>query len=354
MKGSYQMKKMKKVCAVLLAVLSVSLLASAFAGEDNNNKVENVTPVASDRPVDLDVGDLQMVAEFEQQVVGVAVSASGRVFVSFPRNGIDTVKKSVAEVIKGKAVAYPNEEINTLNTAAPSTHFLSAQSVYVDSSDTLWVLDVGNLGSGTPLISGGAKLVAIDLTTNAVKRTIVFPDSLITKGTSINDVRFDLRRGGLCVHPGFLSGGGQRHHRGGSVHRQRGAAAGERSHRAARPGFPRDRGGQAICHPGDGRRRAFTGIGRGRRHRGFGGRQAGVLLPDYQPELVFRGCRRADGFHPIRRRRGRDDQEPGRQGRSGWLGSGRAGARLSDERGVQRRLAVRSVAGNGGHFQPDV
>src|SRR5260370_37089526 len=89
MKGSYQMKKMKKTCAVLLAVLSVSLLASAFAGEDNNNVHGTV---------DLDVGDLQMVAEFEQQVVGVAVSASGRVFVSFPRNGIDTVKKSVAEV----------------------------------------------------------------------------------------------------------------------------------------------------------------------------------------------------------------------------------------------------------------
>lgn len=187
------MKKMNKACAVLLAVLSVSLLASAFAGQDNKHKVENVTPVASDRPVDLDVGDLQMVAEFEQQVVGVAVSASGRVFVSFPRNGIDTVKNSVEEVIENKAVAYPNEEINTLNTAAPSTHFLSAQSVYVDSSDTLWVLDVGNLGSGTAL-SGGAKLVAIDLTTNAVKRTIVFPDSLITKGL-INDVRFDLKRG---------------------------------------------------------------------------------------------------------------------------------------------------------------
>src|SRR6266403_2150236 len=222
MKGSYQMKKMKKACAVLLAVLSVSLLTSAFAQGNSDRPGEhadqlrhrhpdqqphqhpdrhpddvdlNVTPVASDRPVDLDVGDLQMVAEFEQQVVGVAVSASGRVFVSFPRNGIDTVKNSVEEVIENKAVAYPNKEINTLNTAEPSTHFLSAQSVYVDSSDTLWVLDVGNLGSGTALISGGAKLVAIDLTTNAVKRTIVFPDSLITKGTSINDVRFDLARG---------------------------------------------------------------------------------------------------------------------------------------------------------------
>ena len=35
------MKKMKKACAVLLAVLSVSLLASAFAGEDNDNNNNN-------------------------------------------------------------------------------------------------------------------------------------------------------------------------------------------------------------------------------------------------------------------------------------------------------------------------
>src|SRR6266436_3442509 len=41
MKGSYQMKKMKKACAVLLAVLSVSLLASAFAGDNNNNNNNN-------------------------------------------------------------------------------------------------------------------------------------------------------------------------------------------------------------------------------------------------------------------------------------------------------------------------
>ena len=135
------------------------------------------------------------VAEFNQQLVGVAVSAAGRVFISFPRNGIDDVKKSVAEVINGKAVPYPNEAYNTLNTAEPTTHFLSAQSVYVDSSDTLWVLDTGNLGSGTPLIEGGPKLVAINLTTNAVTRTIAFPDSLLGTGTSLNDVRFDLKRG---------------------------------------------------------------------------------------------------------------------------------------------------------------
>src|SRR6266436_9306959 len=83
-------------------------------------------------PMDRNIGTLQTVAAFKKQAIGVAVSASGRVFVSFPRNGIDTVNKSVAEVIDGKAVVYPNREINTLDTSAPSTHFLSVQSVYVD------------------------------------------------------------------------------------------------------------------------------------------------------------------------------------------------------------------------------
>src|SRR5260221_1388889 len=97
MKGSYQMKKMKKACAVLLAVLSVSLLTSAFAQGNPNlvsvgllsaagltpaaraktpvasdRPVENVTPVASHRPVDLNVGDLQMGPEFEAQLSRVA------------------------------------------------------------------------------------------------------------------------------------------------------------------------------------------------------------------------------------------------------------------------------------------
>ena len=152
-------------------------------------------PEPSPRPVDRPVGDLQVVAGFDKQVVGVAVSSTGRVFVSFPRNGIDQVDKSVGEIVNDHAVAYPNREINTLDTTQPSTRFLSVQSVVVDANDTLWTLDTGNLGSGTPLIAGGPKLVAIDLTTNTVKRTIVFPQSLLGTGTSLNDVRFDSQRG---------------------------------------------------------------------------------------------------------------------------------------------------------------
>src|SRR5260370_4566742 len=92
---------MKKACAVLFVLL---LAVASFAQDhhDNDRPFENVTPVASNRPVDLNVGDLQMVAEFEQQVVAVAVSASGPVFVSFPANGIDTLNNSVTAAIKNE------------------------------------------------------------------------------------------------------------------------------------------------------------------------------------------------------------------------------------------------------------
>src|SRR6266446_1368041 len=55
MKGSYQMKKMKKACSVFLAVLSVSLLASAFAGSNSIvrwNRIDGViTALNVDNPV---------------------------------------------------------------------------------------------------------------------------------------------------------------------------------------------------------------------------------------------------------------------------------------------------------------
>jgi hypothetical protein len=58
MKGSYQMKKMKKACAVLLAVLSVSLLASAFAGEDNVVRWDRIVGVITALNVDNPVGNI--------------------------------------------------------------------------------------------------------------------------------------------------------------------------------------------------------------------------------------------------------------------------------------------------------
>src|SRR3954447_16502639 len=82
--------------------------------------------------------ELQEVASFpHQQVTGVAVSKSGRVFVNFP-NWSDEHTISVAELVDGKPKAFPNDDWN--KAGAPESHFVCVQSVYVDPNDDLWII----------------------------------------------------------------------------------------------------------------------------------------------------------------------------------------------------------------------
>lgn len=157
---------------------------------------------ATDQPV----GHLETVATFPGPMPeGVTVSHTGRIFVNFARWG-DKIPFTVAEVVNGKAVAYPNEEINNwpghtlpnpnafTDRGADQTHFVSVQSVVVDPEDRLWVLD-----TGAPLLKNivpdGPKLVAIDLKTNKVVKTILLPPESAGTNSYMNDVRFDLRGG---------------------------------------------------------------------------------------------------------------------------------------------------------------
>ncbi len=136
---------------------------------------------------------------------GVTVSQGRRIFVNFPRWG-DDVPFTVAEVVNGKAVAYPNAEVNAWPGAklpnpnafkdeqANQTHFVSVQSVVVDPADRLWVLDTG-APKLKDVVPGGAKLVCIDLNTNRVVKTILLPPQVAGVNSYMNDVRFDLRNG---------------------------------------------------------------------------------------------------------------------------------------------------------------
>ncbi len=136
---------------------------------------------------------------------GVTVSRDNRIFVNFPRWG-DDVPFTVAELVHGKAVAYPNEEINNwpgrklanpnafMDEQANQIHFVNVQSVVVDPADHLWALDTGapNLKNTVP---GGPKLVCIDLATNKVVKTILLPPETAGTNSYMNDIRFDLTVG---------------------------------------------------------------------------------------------------------------------------------------------------------------
>jgi sugar lactone lactonase YvrE len=125
----------------------------------------------------------------DQQVTGVTVSKSGRVFVCFPYWS-DNHAMAVAEVGEnGKSLPYPSEHWNALD-GAPNSHFICVQSVFVDPEDNLWVLDPASIKQ-KGVTPGGAKLVKIDLRKNDVVDTILFDGSIAPEKSYLNDVRID-------------------------------------------------------------------------------------------------------------------------------------------------------------------
>jgi sugar lactone lactonase YvrE len=117
---------------------------------------------------------------------------------------------AVAELTSNNTeTPYPNAEINNppggaINyTTHPPTsanyqnYLIGVQSVVLDPLDRLWILDTGRVltADGTLLNAspGGTKLVCVDISTDSVIQTIVFPSTVAFPDSYINDIRFDLR-----------------------------------------------------------------------------------------------------------------------------------------------------------------
>jgi sugar lactone lactonase YvrE len=137
---------------------------------------------------------IELVARFEHQVTGVSVSEDNRIFVNFPRWTEDSAV-SVAELkADGALLPYPDQEWNAWRNArkdevSPNDHWVCVQSVVADGRGSLWVLDPA-APAQAHLVSGGAKLVQVDLAGDKVVRTIAFDEDAAPQGSYLNDVRF--------------------------------------------------------------------------------------------------------------------------------------------------------------------
>src|SRR4051812_2159600 len=136
-----------------------------------------------------------LVATSTRQWTGLAVSNTSALFVNYPNWSADHTI-SVARLTSGSdVVPYPNEEWNSWSEGKDAaTHFIAVQSVFIDKNKFLWVVDAANIqrdGSYKGVVAGGAKLVKIDLTTNAVIQTIIFHEPVIKATSYLNDVRID-------------------------------------------------------------------------------------------------------------------------------------------------------------------
>jgi sugar lactone lactonase YvrE/uncharacterized protein GlcG (DUF336 family) len=183
--------------AIIVAAAAAFGPATAVAQNSGDTQLPSSTSSASGSTgrlaSDRSIGWIEPVFEFREAMpTGVTVAAGGRIFVNFPRWG-DAVPFTVGEIRDGRVIPYPDAAINRFDPARPGETLGSVQSVVVDPANRLWILDTAAPGFSAP-VAGGAKLVAVDLATDKVVKTIVLSASTILPTTYINDVRFDLRR----------------------------------------------------------------------------------------------------------------------------------------------------------------
>ncbi|GGF86027.1 hypothetical protein GCM10007301_52380 [Azorhizobium oxalatiphilum] len=177
----------------LALFLTPSLAIGSIAAVAQANNIDTAQALAK-LPAERDIGVIEPVFQFREAMpTGVAVSSDRRIFMTFPRWG-DDVPFTVGEIRGGKVVAYPDQAINRFDPARPAQTLSSVQSVVVDAKNRLWLLDTG-APKFSPPIAGGAKLVAVDLSTDRVVKTIVLPSESVLRTTYVNDVRFDLSKG---------------------------------------------------------------------------------------------------------------------------------------------------------------
>jgi sugar lactone lactonase YvrE len=113
--------------------------------------------------------------------------------VAFPRHDGD-VAYAVGEIKDGQIRPFPNLQVNRAGSRALDALF-SVQSLLVDTSDRLWMLDTGVTKVGEAPVPGGPKLAVVDLRTDHVVRTMPIPGDGLVLQSALKDFRIDFRRG---------------------------------------------------------------------------------------------------------------------------------------------------------------
>jgi sugar lactone lactonase YvrE len=171
--------RMARACRSIF--LAAGVLMAAPAAAENVGKIgpplETVKAFASDF-----------------RLVGIGVSAEGRVFATAP-SSIVRSRFSMVEVDPktGAVTPYPDAAWNSFNERGDGkSEWISVQALWVDKADHLWALD-----SSLPKVDQERlppKLVEFDLSTNQVIRQYDFK-GVVSAKDSLNDVRIDTVHG---------------------------------------------------------------------------------------------------------------------------------------------------------------
>lgn len=125
---------------------------------------------------------------------GIAPARDGRIFLSFPRLDAVPAPATLAELVDGKAVPFPDELVNAIDPGDSEHRFVSVHGIALGPGGRLLALDTGatSLEGGDPK---AAKLYVIDLDRNAIVHGIGFGSDVVLPTTYLNDLVIDYNRG---------------------------------------------------------------------------------------------------------------------------------------------------------------
>jgi len=155
----------------LKRILTVILVSTTFFGCAASHFPDR----SGDARYDADTAEV--VAELAKPPGNIAVSPDHRVFFTFHPEANPEIK--VAELIEGRAVAFPHSDFQQRQKARP--FFDTVLSLRVDLQDRLWTLDHGNFGRGKPM------LLAFDIQTGEMLHRYDFPSDIAGFGSFLND-----------------------------------------------------------------------------------------------------------------------------------------------------------------------
>jgi sugar lactone lactonase YvrE len=136
---------------------------------------------------------LETVKSFEDdfRLVGIGVSAKGRVFATAPASNVRS-RFSMVEVDPrtGAARPYPDASWNNFSEQGDGkSEWISVQALWVDKTDHLWALDSSLSKVDQERLP--PKLVEFDLSTNKVIRQYDFK-GVVSAKDALNDLRIDV------------------------------------------------------------------------------------------------------------------------------------------------------------------
>lgn len=179
---------MQKFRLKILIVFATSLAPGVISGQSVTSLSEGVPEKTRQEVKRKNSGGnrLEIVAQFGDARPGnVAVSKDERVFTTM--HPLGNPSQQLMEIKKGKAIPFPDNEMQKNGNKASDKTFDTPLGISVDKKNRLWMIDMG-------LELGKTRLWCFDLKTNTVLMKIELSKEIAPEGSFIQDFAVDETR----------------------------------------------------------------------------------------------------------------------------------------------------------------